>query len=134
MGAISVGLSIGIAVILIQYFDLGIIGICLGLIFGRLILSVGYPILVGRLLGITFFSQFKSIFRPVFVTIIFFVLATLFDYFIHPEVVHELRGWFYLAVYIIVTLIVASISSVYLGLSSKQRNNIIIRARAVLNI
>jgi hypothetical protein len=54
MGAISVGVSLGIAVAFIQWLNLGVVGICLGLIIGRLILSVGYPILVGRFLGISF--------------------------------------------------------------------------------
>jgi len=40
-------------------FQLGIVGLCFGLIVGRSILSVGYPFLVGRFLGLHFRPKLK---------------------------------------------------------------------------
>jgi len=132
IAAISVGLSLGIAVVFIQWLKLGVIGICLGLIIGRLILSAGYPILVGRLLGISFLSQMKSTFRPAFVTALFFTIATIFDSYIIAKNLLAF-GWIHLVIYGGITLLGAFIIAFYLGLSSKQRKNIIQRVRIVLN-
>jgi len=134
MGAVSVALSLGIALVLIQWLNLGVIGICLGLIIGRLILSAGYPILVGRLLGVSFLSQVKSSIRPALVTASFFLLATYFDSFFIAKGMLAVRGWFTLALYIGITLLGALVLAFYLGLSSGQRNNIIQRVRIVLSL
>jgi O-antigen/teichoic acid export membrane protein len=132
MGAISVGLSLGIAVILVRWFNLGIIGLCLGIIVGRSILSAGYPILVGRLLGVSFSSQLKSIFRPAFVTLLFFSLATFFDSFILAKGYFAVGGWISLGLYVSMTLIGALVLAFYLGLSVHQRETIFQRIRVVL--
>ena len=132
MGAISVGLSLGIAIVLIQRYNFGVVGICLGLITGRLILSIGYPVLVGRLLGVSFLSQIKSIFRPAFVTALFFLLATFIDIFIMTKGYSSIGGWIQLSLYVGISLLGALILSFYIGLSSQQRFNIIQRVRIVL--
>jgi O-antigen/teichoic acid export membrane protein len=133
MGAISVGVSLGIAVAFIQWLNLGVVGICLGLIIGRLILSVGYPILVGRFLGISFLAQVKSTFKPVFLTALFFILATLFDRYIVVKGFSGIGGWIQLSLYVSITLLGAMILTFYIGLTSQQRNNILQRVRIVLN-
>jgi O-antigen/teichoic acid export membrane protein len=130
VGAISVGLSLAIAVMLIQWLQLGIVGVCLGLIIGRLLLSVGYPILVGRLLGISFLSQIKSTIRPAIVTALFFITAAIFDLLI----VGRIGSWINLAFYGCISLLVASVLTFYLGLTSTQRNNVIQRVRIVLSL
>jgi O-antigen/teichoic acid export membrane protein len=132
LGAISVGLSLSIAVFLIRWLNLGIIGICLGLMIGRLMLSLGYPYLVGRLLGVTFFSQIKSTLRPAFVTTFFFTLATVLDKFILARRVPIIEGWIALGFNMTITLLVSLLLTFYLGLSSKQRSKIIQRVRIVL--
>jgi O-antigen/teichoic acid export membrane protein len=134
MGAISVGMSLGIAVVFIQWLNLGVVGICLGLIIGRLILSAGYPILVGRFLGISFLSQVKSIFKPLILTILLFILATLFDLYVVLKDYTGIVGWIQLSLYVSITLLGVLIITFYLGLSSQQRNNILQRIRIVLNI
>ena len=134
MGAISVGISLSIAVILINKFNLGIIGLCIGLIIGRSILSLGYPILVGRLLNVSFSSQIKSILRPAFVTFLFFTLATCFDSYILATNFVHVSGWFNLGLYISITFIVALALAFYVGLNSRQRVTIIQRVRIVLTI
>ena len=134
IGAISVGLSLSIAVALVSWLKLGIVGICIGLIAGRIILSAGYPILVGRLLGISFSFQLKSALRPAFVTFLFFSLATCFDNFISTTKNFAVGGWIGLGIFICVTAIGALALAFYLGLSSGQREAIIQRVRIVLAI
>jgi O-antigen/teichoic acid export membrane protein len=133
IGAVSVGLSLGIAVVLIHWFNLGIIGICLGLISGRLILTFGYPILVGRLLGISFLSQIVSTFRPIFVTALFFVSATLFDHFVITKGSSVIAGWIHLILFVGITLLGVFILSFYLGLNSHQRRNLFERVKILLS-
>ena len=45
LGLLSVTISIGAASLLVGYFNLGIVGLCLGIMGGRLIISIGYPII-----------------------------------------------------------------------------------------
>jgi O-antigen/teichoic acid export membrane protein len=132
MGGISVGLSLGIGVLLIQWEHLGIIGICLGLIIGRMILSLGYPILVGRLLGISFLSQIVGTLRPALVTGLIFISATLFDHFVITKGSFIIGGWIRLILFVGATLLAVLILSFYLGLNSRQRKNIFQRLQIVL--
>ena len=133
VGAISVGLSLAIAVIMIQWLNLGIVGICLGLIIGRLLLSIGYPLLVGKLLGVTFISQLKSSIRPGLVTALFFVTATLFDRFRMITLEANIAGWMRLGLMGLSSLLIVSVLVFYMGLSSNQRNNVIQRVRIVFS-
>ena len=133
VGAISVGLSLAIAVIMIQWLNLGIVGICLGLIIGRLLLSIGYPLLVGKLLGVTFISQLKSSIRPGLVTALFFVTATLFDRFRMITLEANIAGWMRLGLMGFSSLLIVSVLVFYMGLSSNQRNNVIQRVRIVFS-
>ena len=73
LGAIGAFLSIGFAVVLTSY--LGIIGLCLGLMGGRLILTISYPLLVSSFLGRSFRVQLISLFRPGLVTGIIFAIS-----------------------------------------------------------
>jgi O-antigen/teichoic acid export membrane protein len=133
MGAISVGLSLGIAVVMIHWLNLGIVGICLGLISGRMILSIGYPILVGRLLGISFLSQLVSTLRPAFVTALLFISATLFDHFVITKGSSVIAGWIHLILFVGITLLGVFILSFYLGLNSRQRGNLFERVKILLS-
>lgn len=62
LGSLSALLSIGFAAILIR--PLGIAGLCLGLIAGRSILTVSYPLLVGSALDISPRVRLISLIRP----------------------------------------------------------------------
>ena len=52
LGAISAVASVGLAWLFVGPMDLGIIGLVLGFIGGRTIQSIGYPLMIGRLLEI----------------------------------------------------------------------------------
>jgi O-antigen/teichoic acid export membrane protein len=134
MGAISVGLSLGIAILLIKWLGLNIIGICLGLIVGRLMLSIGYPTLVGRLLGISFISQIKSSIRPAFVTVVLFSGATFVNSLITKIYFTGVKGWLILGLLIVVSLSLILFSTFYTGLTKYQRSSIIERLQAILSI
>jgi O-antigen/teichoic acid export membrane protein len=131
LGAISVGLSLGIGIALIEWLNLGVVGICLGLVLGRLILSVGYPFLVGRLLGITLISQIKPVLRPVIVTLVYFLLAVLVDNQIYQEGFSGIKGWITLVFMVCTTTIVVFTSIFFLGLNRSQRTNVIQRIQIV---
>jgi O-antigen/teichoic acid export membrane protein len=79
LGLLSVTLSITAASLAVGYFELGIVGLCLGIMAGRLIMSIGYPILIGRFLGASLLSQLKSVLRPAMVTTLLFSLALGLD-------------------------------------------------------
>ncbi len=134
LGAISVAISILAACILVYFFKMGIIGVSLGIILGRLLLSVAYPILIGHNLHIEFLSQLKAIIRPGLVAASLFVVATILDSYLPTDEWHSFRGW-------IAFLVSAGLSacfilglSFFLGLSLNQRKNIYHRLKSIFNV
>ena len=93
MGAISVTISILIAGGLIHFLNMGILGVCIGVFSGRLILSIAYPLIIGKSLNVKFLSQIKAIIRPGLVTIFLFLAATVIERFIPSQHWHSLSGW-----------------------------------------
>lgn len=131
IGAASVVLSLSIAAVLIIVFHLGIVGLCFGLMAGRMVLSLGYPILVGRLLDLSFLSQVKSTIRPLITMGIIFSSAIFLDNFFSLNTVYSVTGWIDLGFRITVSSCIYLILAFLLGLSEKQRQNIIRRVKAV---
>ena len=125
MGILSVFVSVILAGILVSAFNLGIIGLGLGFFAGRSILSLAYPWLVGRLLGVTLFSQLKSVLRPAFTTLLLLVLALGVGKFLNAST------WFGFVVSAGVTLGVVSFLAFYTGLSGDRRRRILRRAAMV---
>jgi O-antigen/teichoic acid export membrane protein len=72
LGVISELLALSLAALLVKHYHLGILGVCAGCIAGRSVISVAYPLVVSRYLGISFYSQLKSLLRPIFFTSILF--------------------------------------------------------------
>jgi O-antigen/teichoic acid export membrane protein len=132
MGALSVTLALVAAGVLVGYCGLGIVGLCLGVIAGRSILSLGYPIIIGRFLGVSLSSQLKRVLRPVLVTIVLFVLASRLDSLMSVSTWSGLRGWMSLALSVGVTCGLVSLLTFYTGLSDSQRTSILRRVRIVL--
>lgn len=93
MGFASAGMSIVAMGILVRYFKLGVIGLCLGLIVGRMLLSLGYPSIVGNFLGTNLFSQLRSALRPALVTILVFAFASWLGNFVNLSKKLGLIGW-----------------------------------------
>jgi len=134
MGALSVTLSLALAAIFIGYFKLGVVGLSLGLIIGRLILSIGYPTLVGRFLGVTLFSQLKNVLRPGLITILLFILATVVTSSSFIFGWTHLNGWIGLILFGGISFLVMFLLAFFTGLSANQQRQILSRVRIVLGI
>ena len=132
LGAISLVVSIGISVVLVGYFGLGIIGVSLGLLFGRSILSLGYPALVGRYLSIPWISQLKNILRPALITVIILFISTELGRQVSVLALSGLKGWIVIILLGCVTFLLSLIFAFYLGLSKNQRHRIFSRVRMVI--
>ena len=132
LGFLSVTVSIIAASLLVGYFRLGIAGLCIGVIAGRSIISLGYPILIGRFLNIKFSSQSNAILRPTLVTIFLFLIAMGFSTLAVDLGWSGLSGWFMFIVSASLTGILMLVLSFYVGLSSAQRSSIVRRSRAVI--
>lgn len=125
IGVVSTTISMVLAGILVSSFNLGITGLVLGFIAGRCILSLAYPWLVGRFLGISLLSQLKNVLRPVAITLLLLVLAL--------GVGRDLTvsTWISLIVSVGATTAVVLLLAFYAGLSGDQRRHILHRVRLV---
>ena len=125
-GLLSAGFSAGISGILVGVYQLGIVGLTLGFITGQLILSVGYPLLVGRFFGAPVYSQLRGILRPVFVTILLFTsLAMLGNYV-------AANTWLSLVLSVSLTVGALALLTFYFGMTGQQRKSLLARIRKVL--
>jgi O-antigen/teichoic acid export membrane protein len=75
VGAIAAVTSVVLAAILVRTTDNEILGMCVGIIIGRTILTVAYPLVVGRMLGHPLIAQLRSVPRPAFTTAVLFIAA-----------------------------------------------------------
>ena len=114
---------------LVGYFNMGIIGLCLGIMSGRLILSVGYPYLISHFLEIPLSKQLQGMVRPILVTLLLFVGAIVVDNLLptvtRPGAQHWI-GFFFsagLSAILILTF------SFFAGLPAEQRSSILRRVR-----
>jgi O-antigen/teichoic acid export membrane protein len=127
-GAISAVLSIGFAYVFIKYFNLGVVGLCLGFMLGRLMLSLGYPWFIGRFLGVNLSAQFSGIPRPAIVTIGLLVSALMAGKYI------TITGWFGLVIGAGLTVLIVTVVAFYVGLTGQQRRALWDRMLAVLKL
>lgn len=132
LGLISVIVSIIAASIMVGYFKWGIVGLCIGTIGGRLIISIGYPILVGRFLRVRFSSQLQGMIRPLAITTLLFFCAIVVENFLPATNWSGTRGWVLFLLFTASTGIFMLIAAFLTGLSIEQRKNMIHRVRAVL--
>jgi O-antigen/teichoic acid export membrane protein len=132
LGFLSVTVSIVAASLLVGYFELGIAGLCLGIITGRLIMSLGYPILIGRFLDIKFPNQSNAIVRPAIVTVLLFLISIGLSTMAAGSSWSGPSGWFVFILSASITGALILIVSFYAGLSKTQRLSILRRIRAVI--
>lgn len=126
LGVLSTVLSLTIATVLVRYFNGGITGLCIGFIVGRSILSVGYPLMIGRFLGVSLYSQLGAVLRPVFVTVVLFSLATMLGGSMSAS------GWLALIFLVGATFGGVLLLTFYSGLSGTQRARMLTRVRQVM--
>ena len=133
MGALSIFLCWIMAGIFVSQFENGIVGLLLGFISGRAVLSVFFPVLVGRFLDINFSSQVRGVIRPIVVTgILFSISAVLSSKLAQSYTPTGLRGWFIFGLLTCVTATLFLIIAFYFGLSIQQRRVILDRIRTLI--
>lgn len=76
LGGLSTMLSVGLAWLLLGVGQMGILGLALGFVIGRALLSMGYPWMVGRMLQIPLQHQVKGMLRPAVATGALFAFAS----------------------------------------------------------
>jgi O-antigen/teichoic acid export membrane protein len=121
MGLVSAILSLALAGILVGPFMMGITGLCLGFIAGRSVLSLCYPWLIGRVLGVSVRHQLKSALRPGLLTILVFALMSdLSDRW-------TVTTWPALVLSVVLAIGALVFVSFYGGLSRAQRERLLER-------
>jgi O-antigen/teichoic acid export membrane protein len=115
LGAISAVLSIVLAAVFVTISEDKITGMALGIIAGRLILTVAYPWLIGRLLGHSFLTQLRGLPRPAAVT------AALFGGALWLGENVGVNSWMLLAAWGVITAAAAALVAGGLGMSRSQR-------------
>jgi hypothetical protein len=127
MGAASAALSIVLAALLVSTSRDKIAGMCVGIIAGRLILSVAYPWLIGRMLGHSFWAQLRSLPRPALVTAVLFGAGM----WLGENVVAG--SWMILAAWSAATALVVAVVAGILGMSGSQRTALYERFGKIIN-
>ena len=126
IGLISAIVSLLSAAILVGSFHLGIVGLCIGMISGRLILSVCYPLIVGKKLNIPAKKQLVAAIRPMLVSVLFMVAAVWLCQF------WQATSWGMLIMTVGATVIVLPLPMLLAGLPSNIRQQMIARIGTVL--
>jgi O-antigen/teichoic acid export membrane protein len=125
IGIASTGLSLGLAAVLCSMGG-GIVGLCIGLLIGRSILTVSYPWLIGRAIGQPLGAQLRGVLRPVLVTAAIFAVATS----VGREFVVD--SWVELVLGSIATAGIVAVVATLLGMNASQRRYLLRRARRML--
>jgi hypothetical protein len=126
VGFLSAALCAGLAAYAVGVLKLGAVGVCTSFITGRLILSLGYPLLVGRFLGVSLGQQLRAALRPGVVTALLFGLTTIASRTL------AVGSWLALAPCAAGTLPVAALIAFRLGLGQTQRQQLLKRLRRAL--
>lgn len=109
--------------VLIQRYEMGITGLCIGLVVGRSILNVIYPALVGRAIGHPFARQLRSAIRPTVATIVLFAAASVAQRSVSVD------SWPVVIVGSACTAVVALAGAFIAGLDATARQRVVERVR-----
>lgn len=121
VGTASAALSIVLAALCVGVLGWGIAGLCLGFMAGRLILSFGYPWLIGRTLELPLGAQLRGAPRPALVMLALFALAVaLADAW-------QAGSWLGLVAGVALTVVASALLAFYGGLAGSQRGAILRR-------
>ena len=123
IGLASSVIALVIAAVLIRNYDMGITGLCIGLIVGRSVLTVTYPALIGSNIGHPFGDQLRSSIRPGLVTVALFGAAAAG----RQEI--STRSWPVLVVGSALTGLIALALAFIVGLDPSSRHRVGKRVR-----
>jgi O-antigen/teichoic acid export membrane protein len=116
IGSIAALVSLVLAGLLAR--QMGITGLLIGFLLGRVVLTVAYPILVGRLLQMPFMSQIYAALRP------FIVSLVLLSISYYGAIYVEARNWVELVGGMIITGGVALTITWFTGLTGQIRQQL----------
>jgi O-antigen/teichoic acid export membrane protein len=128
LGLVSAGLSVAFAWVLVSHFDMGISGVAIGFMAGRIVQSLAYPVMVGRILAIPTPSQLKGFVRGALATGALFGIAAVVG---EAVAVHS---WVGLVLVSAVSAALLTIAGFFGGLSATQRRWLWSRARRVVRL
>ena len=128
LGLLSACTSVGLAVVAFVWLDAGLAGVVAGFIAGRLILTVAYPLLIGRLLEVARRTQLVAALRPAAVTVLLFALAAYLGRVV------DVSSWVSLAAGATVTGALCLGGGYLAGLPRAQRRQLRIRVRRVVRL
>lgn len=126
LGALSAGLSLGLAWAFLGPLGMGIPGLALGFVAGRSLLSFAYPWMVGRMLGIPPTAQAKAVVRPGLTTAALFSSAALLATPIRAE------SWPVFLASVIGTSATVAAVALFAGLPAPARRRVWRRLRKVV--
>ena len=76
IGAVSAIASMVLAIVAMAIMDNDIVAMCIGVILGRMILTVAYPLQIGKLLDRSPAAKLRGIPRPALTTLVLFAAST----------------------------------------------------------
>ncbi len=132
LGLVSVAISVVAASLLVGYFKMGIIGLCLGIMLGRLLLTWGYPQLISRFLQIRGATQIRAMARPMIVSVVLLGCAFVVDIMSPSSSWPGADHWLSFFILAGLTGVAMLTLCFYTGLNREQRSNILRRARVLL--
>ena len=128
LGGLSTVLSLLLAAVFAGPMNLGIAGLCAGLILGRSILSVAYPWLIGRAIEQPLPAQLKGAARPALASAVAFGLAYMASAFVVTD------SWSALAFGSAVTAVAVSVFAIVVGFDAVQRRALLSRVRRMIGL
>lgn len=123
IGAITSAVSILLSILLMP--KLKILGLCISVLMGRLIMTFSYPMIIVRLLSTSVSLQFKAIRRPLFSMLMLLVVAAYAGRFV------LVSSWLGLAVIISLSIPVLATVHYAVGFSSDQKAALLRRIKII---
>jgi O-antigen/teichoic acid export membrane protein len=121
MAIVAAVVSIGLSALLIP--PLGIAGLCLGMILGRLVLTISYPSIINKQLARTTKPELTAVMRPAAVLILMFVVSAYLGRILQAE------SWFIWALGAGMTFALALGVGAIGGLDRESRKTIVKRLK-----
>jgi len=128
LGLCSVVLSIFLSWLLLGHYDLGISGLVAGFILGRVLLTVAYPLLIGRLLGVAVAAQARGAVRPTAATVLLIGAAAVLSERVRVD------SWLALVAGSAASLVACTGFAFVAGLSHGHRHALVGRVRRVAQL
>ena len=128
LGTVSAALSVGLAWFFLGFLRMGIVGLALGFILGRAILSIAYPLMIGRVLGTPQTRQMRAVLRPALATGALFTSSSVLS------TVVSAGSWIALSLSVAASAIAIAILAFFAGLSAGPRRLVWSRLRKVARL